>query len=101
MTRRRYWLYVIELSEVAGERTDPQKPCVYVGQSACTPEERFKQHKEGYKGSRIVKKYGIRLLPDLYEYLNPIYSREEALEMEKRLAADLSSRKGYTVFGGH
>ena len=49
----------------------------------------------------LVKKYGIRLLPDLYEYLNPIYSREEALEMEKRLAAELSGGKGYRVFGGH
>ena len=78
---------------------DPAKPCVYVGMSGLTPEERFSNHKRGDKASSVVKRYGIRLLPELYAHLNPM-PFEAAAEMERDLAEDLR-RAGYTVTGGH
>ena len=78
---------------------DPKKSCVYVGMSGLTPKERFANHKAGIKASSLVKRYGIRLLPELYEHLNPM-PFEAAVQMEKDLAEDLR-RAGYTVLGGH
>jgi len=78
---------------------DRKKPCVYVGMTGLTPEERFANHKAGIKDAWAVKRYGIRLLPELYEYLNPM-PYEAASKMEVDLAEDLR-RAGYTVTGGH
>lgn len=78
---------------------DPQKPCVYVGMTGLTPEERFANHKAGIKDAPMVKRFGIRLLPELYAHLNPM-PFEAAAQMEKDLADDLR-RWGYTVAGGH
>ncbi len=78
---------------------DPARPCVYVGMTGIPPEHRFENHKNGYKASWVVEKYGVRLLPDLYEHLNPM-PFEAAQEMERDLADDLR-REGYTVTGGH
>ncbi len=44
-------------------------------------------------------RYGLRLLPELYEHLNPM-PFEAAAEMDNDLAEDLR-RNGYTVTGGH
>ncbi len=63
-----YTLYVIELDrEVFNirrfreENPDhrPDKPCVYVGMTGRTAEQRFEQHKSGYKANRYAKKYSI------------------------------------------
>ena len=78
---------------------DPSKPCVYVGMTGLTPEERFANHKKGIKASSIVKRFGIRLLPDLFSHLNPM-PYDAAIRMEQDLAEDLR-RAGYTVTGGH
>jgi hypothetical protein len=78
---------------------DPNKPCVYVGMTGLTPEERFANHKAGIKAASVVTRYGIRLLPELYAHLNPM-PFEAAAEMEMDLAEDLR-RAGYTVTGGH
>lgn len=78
---------------------DPTKPCVYVGMSGLRPEERFANHKSGVKAASVVKRYGVRLLPELYTHLNPM-PYEAAAQMEKDLAEDLR-RAGYTVTGGH
>ncbi len=78
---------------------DGRKPCVYVGLSGLTPEERFAKHKAGVKAAAVVERYGVRLLPELYEHLNPM-PFEAAARMEKDLAEDLR-RAGYTVTGGH
>ena len=43
--------------------------------------------------------YGIRLLPELYEHLNPM-PYDKALRMEVELADSLRKR-GFQVFGGH
>ena len=78
---------------------DRKKPCVYVGLTGLTPEERFANHRAGTKAASLVTRYGIRLLPELYEHLNPM-PYEAAAQMEIDLAVDLR-RAGYTVIGGH
>ncbi len=75
------------------------KSCVYVGMTGLSPEERFANHKAGIKAASIVKRYGIDLLPELYEHLNPM-PFGAAVQMEMDLAEDLR-RPGYTVTGGH
>jgi predicted GIY-YIG superfamily endonuclease len=77
---------------------DPAKPCLYVGMTGLSVEQRFENHKKGVKSAWVVKKYGLRLVPDLYEYLNPM-PFEAAAQMEKDLAEDLRL-DGYTVTGG-
>ena len=78
---------------------DLKKPCVYVGMTGLTPEERFDNHKQGIKASSLVKRYGIRLLPELYAHLNPM-PYDAAAQMEADLTDDLR-RAGYLVVGGH
>jgi hypothetical protein len=78
---------------------DPAKPCVYVGMSGLPPAHRFENHKNGYQAAWVVENYGIRLLPELYEHLNPM-PYEAPLQMEIDLAEDLRNA-GYTVTGGH
>ena len=63
------------------------------------PEDRFANHKAGIKEAAVVTRYGLRLLPELYEHLNPM-PFEAAAQMEKDLAEGLR-RTGYTVTGGH
>ena len=80
-------------------KRDPTKLCVYVGMTGLTPKERFANHRAGTKAAWAVKRYGLRLLPELYEHLNPM-PYEAAAQMEKDLSEDLR-RAGYTVTGGH
>jgi predicted GIY-YIG superfamily endonuclease len=79
-------------------KRDASKPCVYVGMTGLKPEKRFANHKSGKKAAPVVKRYGIRLLSELYECFNPM-PFEAAAQMEKDLAADLRNQ-GYTVAGG-
>lgn len=79
-------------------RRDPAKPCVYVGMTGLPVEERFENHKAGYKSAWTVEKYGKQLLPELFAHLNPM-PFEAAVQMEKDLTEDLRS-EGYTVTGG-
>jgi hypothetical protein len=101
-------VYVVLLSPAAGKlrrvraenpERDLKKPCVYVGMTGLTPEERFANHKADIKAASVVKRHGIRLLPEFYAHLNPM-PFEAAVAMEKDLAEDLR-RAGYTVTGGH
>ncbi len=82
----------------ANPKRDKSKPCVYVGMTGLSPEERFQNHKSGIKAARVVQRFGLRLLPKLYECFNPM-PFEAAAEMERELAEDLR-RVGYTVTGG-
>lgn len=75
---------------------DSSLPCYYVGITGLTPEERFLNHKSGHKPSRIAKKYGLHLVPELYEELNPM-TYEEAKNMEPELAMRLRS-KGHGIW---
>ena len=82
----------------ANTKRDSTKPCIYVGMTGLTPEKRFLNHKTGIKAARIVQRYGIKLLPEFYEHLNPM-PFEAAAQMEQELAEDLR-QQGYTVAGG-
>lgn len=87
-----FYVYVVELAR-------PGPPSVYVGSSALPPEERFRRHKlGGMPTSRYVRRYGVRLLPELTARLNPFSTREEAHRAELALRGVLR-RKGYRVFG--
>lgn len=77
----------------------PELPCVYVGMTGLSPDERFANHKAGVKAAWVVKRYGVRLLPELFAHLNPM-PFEAAAQMEVDLAEDLR-RAGYTVTGGY
>jgi hypothetical protein len=79
-------------------RRDSTKPCVYVGMTGLPVEQRFENHKKGVKSAWVVKKYGLRLLPELYGFLNPM-PFEAAAQMEKDLTEDLRA-DGYAVTGG-
>ncbi len=113
MPKTQYRVYVIELSKkVFSESTrfrtaNPQYngvlECLYVGMTSKTPQERFLQHKTGYRNakghklsSNIVQKYGMYLRPSLYNHLDPM-TREEALAMEESLALQLR-RQRYAVW---
>jgi len=114
MPKRQYKVYVIELSKkvftensrfrAANPQFNGVLECLYVGQTSKDPKERFKQHKTGYRNkkgfklsSNIVEKYGRYLRPSLYNHIDPIYSRNEALKMEEKLALELR-RKRYAVW---
>lgn len=84
---------------VENPNRDPKKACLYVGLTGLDPQERFSNHKAGIKSASIVQRYGLRLLPELYEHLNPM-PFEAAVQMEKDLATDLRNAR-YTVAGGH
>lgn len=101
-------VYVVELDpavarlasvRAANPGRDASRPCVYVGMTGLPPEERLANHLAGYKASSHVRRYGRRLLPELFAHLNPL-PYEAAVEMERDLAEDLR-RQGYTVTGGH
>jgi hypothetical protein len=62
--------------------------CVYVGMTGLTPEERFRAHQRGEHAARVVKKFGRRLLPELYQHFNPL-PYELAKQMEPKLARQL------------
>ena len=100
-------VYVVLLSEAAlkdrsilerNPERDPSKPVVYVGMTGLPVDHRFENHKNGYKSARLVRKYGVRLLPEMYEHLNPM-PYEHAAQMERDLADDLRAQ-GYAVVGG-
>ena len=100
-------VYVVELStdvlrEPKFRKCNPDydvaKPCVYVGMTGLSPDERFDKHKAGIKSNRFVKLYGRRLLPELYEIYNPM-PYEGAREMEVELAIGLREQ-GYGVWQG-
>lgn len=109
-----YHIYVVELSKrvftenkkfrEANPQFNGVLECLYVGMTSKTPKERFLQHKTGYRNpkgyklsSSIVEKYGSYLRPSLYNHIEPIVTRAEALKKEKALALELR-RKRYAVW---
>ena len=100
-------IYVIELDEAiwgarkkfreANPHYNGKKPCVYVGMTSLTPQERFEQHKNGVHSARFVRQFGVRLRPRLFEYHNPLDSKDEAAYWEQEKARRLRNR-GYAVW---
>ena len=114
MSKTVYRVYVIELSKrvfrenrrfrEANPQFNGVLQCLYVGMTSKTAKERFEQHKTGYRNkkghklsSSIVQKYGLYLRPSLYNHIDPVSTRAEALELEKQLALELR-RKRYAVW---
>src|SRR5262245_4923954 len=88
-------VYVVFLRNPKGDG----KAAYYVGMTGLDPAARFQNHKNGVKAARVVRKFGERLVPRLYQHLNPMpYAK--AKEMEVALADSLRKR-GYVVYGGH
>jgi predicted GIY-YIG superfamily endonuclease len=73
---------------------------LYVGQTARDPDLRFDQHRAGYKSSGAVRRFGVRLVPELVAHLNPM-RRWEALEIEAALAEAFRAAGVAWVEGGH
>lgn len=104
-TRHQHHVYVVELAdqvwnEASFRKANPAhqlgKPFVYVGMTGLDPDLRFDKHKAGIQANRFVFKYGLRLLPALYEVYNPM-PYEAAREMEVELAIGLREA-GYGVW---
>lgn len=92
----RHSVYVVLLENPA--RRDPWG--LYVGQTSRDPDWRFDQHKAGYKASGAVRRFGVRLLPELVRHLNPLHGWE-SLELEEALAAAFREAGVRWVEGGH
>ena len=97
--KHHYSVYVVELADtvwnLAGFRkANPGhvlgKPFVYVGMTGLDPDVRFDKHMAGLQASRYVTRYGLRLLPDLYEGFNPM-TYDDAAEREVEVGIDLRS----------
>ena len=73
---------------------------LYVGQTARDPDWRFDQHKAGYKASSAVNRFGVRLVPEIVEHLNPM-RQWESLDLEAALAEAFRSEGVSWVEGGH
>lgn len=86
-------VYVVLLKNPRGDGRDGY----YVGMTGIAPEERFANHKRGYKSARVVQKYGIALAREWYEDIPPMPYKEAALA-EPTLADDLRDL-GFLVFG--
>jgi len=99
-------VYVVQLAaevwekEARFRKANPgyarKKPCVYVGMTGLSPEARLAKHLKGEKANRFVYRYGVRLLPELYAFANPM-PYEAAREMEVELAIGLRE-EGYAVW---
>jgi len=105
MTIRDRNIYVIELDPkvLTKKKFKSANPdfkegmkCFYVGMTGLSPEERFEQHKKGYKSNKYVKGFGIALRPRHYANYNPM-TYEEAKFMEVEKARRLRKR-GYAVW---
>ena len=98
MSKYTYGIYVILLDNKVLEiprfasrspEYDPDLDCYYVGMSAKSPEERFRQHKNNCKSNYFVREFGIQLVPELYENIPRFPTREEAKKKEEELAKEL------------
>lgn len=103
--RKRFRVYVIRLDPEVLEsaRFRAENPdhvagmdCYYVGMTAKTGQERFAQHKAGYKACRFVTQHGLELMPERFSHVHA-KTYEEAQRFERRLARRLR-RKGHAVW---
>ena len=98
-------VYVVELDRKVLEerkyrrenpRYVPRKLCLYVGSTALSPEERFRNHLIGHRANRYVYRYGLCLRPEFYRHYPPM-GRYEAELTERELALELRE-EGYAVW---
>ena len=91
-------LYVIQLDPLvrkdsrAFRKKNPNykadKHCLYIGTTVLTPKERLAQHKAGIRSNRFARRYGLKLLPELYRD-QPILTAKNYIEEEKAYAEAL------------
>ncbi len=60
----------------------------YVGMTGLTPEQRFENHKNGIRAARMVRKYGVRLVPKLYDAVGKLAEHFDRLGQRLRGAID-------------
>ena len=93
MSRHHHHVYVVQLSdrvwnEPSFRKANPDyrlgKPFVYVGMTGLDPDLRFDRHMAGVQANRFVLRYGVRLMPELFEVYNPM-PYEAARDMEVEL----------------
>jgi hypothetical protein len=103
-----YVVYVIKLKDdvraVPGfAKRNPiaraDKPCLYVGSTSLTPEERYEKHRAGVKSNRFVRDYHDGLHSRLTSKSPPYATRPEAEAREAQFAESLRA-KGYGVWYG-
>jgi hypothetical protein len=103
--RATHKVYVVELSkdvlyEAKFVRCNPGyvtgMPCVYVGMTGLDPDVRFDNHKAGIRSNKYVNRFGLRLMTELFERLNPM-PYKDAQYMEVDLGIRLRSQ-GYGVW---
>ena len=104
----RYSVYVLLLDEYVGTlpqmrrrnpKRDPSKPFVYVGLAPLRVDRRLDYLTATPKTEWRVQKYGVRLMPEFCEGLNPI-TPERTLQTARELAEDLRA-KGFGVANGY
>ena len=100
-----YSVYVIRLDPAVLERKkfrdrNPHylegKPCAYVGMTSCSIDDRFAQHRRGYKANRYARQFGQHLVRR--RCLLGL-DRATAEKEELRLAETLR-RRGWAVWQG-
>ena len=103
--RAKHHVYVVELSkdvlfEAKFIKSNPDyvtgMPCVYVGMTGLDPDLRFDNHMAGIRANKFVTRYGLRLMTELFEHLNPM-PYGDAQYMEVDLAIRLREA-GYGVW---
>jgi hypothetical protein len=103
----RYSVYVVLLDEYVdtlpqmrrrNPERDSSKPCIYVGLTPLRVGRRFDYRGATPKTEWRVHKFGVRLMPELYEHSNPM-TFERALRTARKLAEDLRA-KGFGVANG-
>ena len=94
-SRDHHSVYVVFLRNPKGDG----QAGYYVGMTGLDPARRFENHKAGVKAARVVRKFGERLVPRLYQHLNPMtYAKAKAMEV---MLAESLRKRGFVVYGGH
>lgn len=105
MASQNHSVYVVELDPVVLESKKFREanssyvsgmPCVYVGMTGLSVEQRFTNHMQGIKSCAYVRRYGLGLVPSYYEALNPM-TYKDAVNTERALAEKLRAR-GFAVW---
>ena len=103
----RYSVFVVLLDEYVAtlpqmrrrnSKRDPSKPYVYVGLTSLPLDRRFDFRRAAPWHEWRLHKFGVRLMPELYDSLHPMTCKQ-ALQKAKELADDLRA-KGFGVANG-
>jgi hypothetical protein len=103
--RAKHHVYVVELSkdvlfEAKFIKSNPDyvtgMPCVYVGMTGLDPDLRFDNHMAGIRANKFVTRYGLRLMTELFEHLNPMpYGDAQYMEVDLGIQLRL---QGYGIW---